>query len=241
MRQVEHIMGIPISIDTPNNADAAIFETAFSRLRTIDQVFSTYKPESEVSRYRRGELHDQELRSEVRYIKQACQDFENKTAGYFSAYYDGIFDPTGYVKGWAIREAGDILEKHGVRTYLINAAGDILAASSGEKTWNIALQDPFKRANSLGTVGLKNGAIATSGTYERGTHILDPHTKQVTGHTVSATVYGKDIIAADVFATTCVAMQADQAIDFINLQDGYEALLIDSHGLAFASKNFSPH
>jgi thiamine biosynthesis lipoprotein len=239
MRQVEHIMGIPISIDIPDTTDDAIFNAAFSRLHTIDQVFSTYKPESEISRYRRGELHDQELSSEVRRVKQACQDFENKTAGYFSAYYDGTFDPTGYVKGWAIREAVDILEKHGIHTYLVNAAGDILAASSDEKTWNIALQDPFKRTGSLGTISLKNGAIATSGTYERGNHIINPRTRRVASSTVSATVYGTDIITADVFATTCIAMDAAQAIDFINLQSGYEALLIDSHGLTLASQNFS--
>jgi len=232
-------MGIPISIDAPDTTDMSLFEAIFARLREIDEVFSTYKPESEVSRYRRGELHDEQLSSEVRHIKQACKDFENRTAGYFSAYYDGSFDPTGYVKGWAIREAGKILEQRGVRTYLINAAGDILAASIGEKTWNITLQDPFNRQASLGTIGLKNGAIATSGTYERGNHILNPHTEQPTSSVISATVYGRDIITADVFATTCVAMEADKAIDFINQREGYEALLIDAHGLVFVSKNFS--
>lgn len=239
MRRVDHIMGIPIIIDIPDTTDASLFEAIFTRLREIDQVFSTYKSESEVSRYRRGELHDEQLSSEVRYIKQACKDFENKTAGYFSAYYDGSFDPTGYVKGWSIREADNVLEQHGVHTYLINAAGDILAASTGEKTWNITLQDPFNRQASLGTIGLKNGAIATSGTYERGNHILNPHTKQPTNSIISATVYGKDIVIADVFATTCVAMEADKAIDFINHREGYEALLIDAHGLVLASQNFS--
>lgn len=232
-------MGIPISIDIPDATNMAVFEAAFARLRAIDAKFSTYKPESEVSRFHRGELPQTQISDEFQHVARACADFASKTDGYFSAYYDGSFDPTGYVKGWAIREAGDVIEQHGFYTYIINAAGDILTASTGEKTWNIALQDPFARESSLGTIGLKNGAIATSGTYERGSHILNPHTKQTATATVSATVYGNDIITADVFATACVAMAPDKAIDFINAQDGYEALLIDPHGLALASKNFS--
>jgi thiamine biosynthesis lipoprotein len=239
MRRIAFIMGIPISIDVPEVTDDIAISAAFERLRTIDVMFSTYKQGSDVSRYQRGELARVDFSDDMQKVWHATNLFKRLTDGYFSAYYGGSYDPTGYVKSWAIQEAGSILEAAGITTYLINAAGDILGASAGKKTWNIALQDPFSRQQSLGTLTLTNGAVATSGTYERGQHITDPHTKQASTSLVSATVYGKNIITADVFATTCIAMGSEKAIDFMNAQKGYEALLIDSHGFVFATNGFT--
>lgn len=231
MRRVENIMGIPISIDIPHCTDNRLFELVFTRLRQIDDKFSTYKPDSRLNRFLRGSVS---LDKEMRLIQKACEAYEHKTNGYFSAYYKGTFDPTGYVKGWAIQEVGNILKEKGVTTFLINAAGDIMAASSGEKTWNVSLQDPFSRLKTLGTITLKNGAIATSGTYERGQHIVNPHTKKPAATLVSASVYGKEIITADVFATACIAMGTKKAIHFINHQHGYGAFFVDNRGATFA-------
>ena len=235
MRRVANIMGIPISIDIPNCQNPELFEMAFTRLHAIDDKFSTYKPGSALNSYRRGQAG---LDKEMQRIKKACDAYEGLTNGYFSAYYNGTFDPTGYVKGWSIQEVGDLLKARGITTFLINAAGDIMAASSGKKTWNISLQDPFSRSKTLGAVTLTNGTIATSGTYERGQHIIDPHTKKTAATLVSASVYGKEIITADVLATACIAMGSDKAIDFMNSQDGYEALVIDTHGFVLASHGF---
>lgn len=239
MRKVAFIMGIPISIDTADSKNEAAIEDVFGRLHEIDETFSTYKTNSEISRFQRGELDESALSEDVRTTKKAIETFGSITKGYFSAYFDGAYDPTGYIKGWAIAEAAKVLRTAGVRTYLINAAGDIAAASDGQKTWSIALQDPFKRHSSLGIITLKNGAIATSGTYERGNHIINPLTGKPTQTLVSAAVYGPDIITSDVFATTCIAMGPKKALDFINTQPGYEAFLIDTHGLTMASQGFA--
>jgi thiamine biosynthesis lipoprotein len=234
MRRVKNIMGIPISIDIPELTDEKLFEMVFTRLQQIDTTFSTYKPDSMLNQFLDGK---KALSSEMQQVKNACAAYEHLTGGYFSAHYNGSFDPTGYVKGWAIQEARDTLKASHVTTFLINAAGDIMAASDGKKLWNISLQDPFSRTATLGTVTLKNGAIATSGTYERGRHIFNPHTKQPVGQLVSASVYGPEIIPADVFATACIAMGGERAIDFINDQPGYEALFVAADGTVFTSKN----
>lgn len=239
MRKVDFIMGIPISIDTADSENEAAINDAFRRLREIDETFSTYKPGSEISRFQKGEISESNLSNDVRSTKKAIEAFEKTTNGYFSAYFNGAYDPTGYIKGWAIAEAAKVLRARGVSTYLINAAGDITTASEGQKTWHIALQDPFNRQASLGTISLKNGSIATSGTYERGNHIIDPHTHKPAELLRSVTVYGPDIITADVFATTCIAMGAKKALGFINKQPGYEALLIDNEGRTTASRGFA--
>jgi thiamine biosynthesis lipoprotein len=238
MRRVAHIMGIPISIDTPEAIESTIFEDAFDRLRQIDARFSTYKPGSELSKYQRGELTSSNISEEMRKVQEACDKYTILTDGYFSATFSGPFNPTGYVKGWAIHEAGKLLRAAGVSSYLINAAGDIEATSDGVKTWNIALQNPFSQQKTLGVISLTNGAVATSGTYERGQHIINPLLHQPANSLVSATVYGADIIKADVFATTCIAMGAQRALDFMSVQEGYEALLIDPEGKIQQTQGF---
>lgn len=239
MRKISFIMGMPISIDVADSKNEAAIEAAFTRLREIDEIFSTYKPNSEISRFQNDIIRESDLSQDVRTTKKAIESFERITDGYFTAYFNGVYDPTGYIKGWAIAEAATILKKGGITTYLINAAGDIAAASGGQKTWHIALQNPFKQRQSLGTISFQNGAIATSGTYERGGHIINPHTGKPANDLVSATIYGPDIITADVFATACIAMGAEKAIDFIEKQTGYEALLIDVSGGAVASQGFA--
>src|SRR5207245_2481098 len=115
------------------------------------------------------------------------------------------FDPTGYVKGWSISEAGKIIEKYGYKTYCISAGGDILAKSNSDKIWNISIQDPKNKSGILNELKIKNGAIATSGSYERGSHIINPKSGRTANKFLSVTVTGPDIVTADVFATAIFA------------------------------------
>src|SRR5579884_2590322 len=115
MRQVAQIMGMPISIDIPDCHEKSVFEAAFARLTEIDERFSTYKPESEVSQYAAGKIAEHELSRELRNVIKACKNAESATDGYFSAWAAGKFDPNGYVKGWAIAEAGKVIESQGFK------------------------------------------------------------------------------------------------------------------------------
>lgn len=198
-------MGMPISIDIPNCDDKTIFNEAFERLKQIDKRFSTYKQDSEVSKYKNGELKEEELSKELKSVIKACQEAERWTDGYFSAWATGTFDPSGYVKGWAVSQAGKIIGGHGYQTYCIGAGGDILARSNSDKIWNIGIQDPNDKNKILNKLSISNGAVATSGNYERGTHIINPKTKQLAHELLSVTVTGPDIINADILATAIFA------------------------------------
>ena len=92
------------------------------------------------------------------------------------AFQKKSFDPSGYVKGWTVKRAGQKLKKLGHRTFCVSAGGDILAASSGKKTWKIGIQNPIDSQKILNVLSISNGAVATSGTYERGAHIINPKT-----------------------------------------------------------------
>jgi len=221
-------MGLPISIDIPGCDEPVVFKVAFDRLRQIDQRFSTYKPGSEVSRFARGELEPDKLSSELQMVIKECVKANKLTQRYFSAMATGQFDPSGYVKGWAIAEAGQAIEAQDYKTYCIGAGGDILARSAGKKTWNIAIQDPFDRTKILNKLSIANGAVATSGNYARGPHIVNPTTGQASDFWASVTVAGPDIIRADVLATACFAMGA-RAPEFMKKQKHYQAIFIKNN------------
>ncbi len=217
-------MGMPISIDIPE-ADNQTFAWPFGRLRQIDSKFSTYKPDSEVSKYRQNKIEEQGLSKELKKIVWACRRAEKLTGGYFSAWADGSFDPSGYVKGWAIAEAGKIIEKQGFKTYCIGAGGDILARSDSNKVWDVGIQDPLNNTKILNKLSISNGAVATSGNYQRGNHIYNPKTKQPAVKLLSVTVIGPDIIWADVLATAVFAM-GEKSYEFIKNQSNYQAIII---------------
>ena len=225
MRRVQQIMGLPITIDIPSYQPSQVFDWAFARLRQIDKKFSTNSPDSEVSRYIRNEIHDQQLSPELQQVIKACRSAEKQTDGFFSVWASGVFDPSGYVKGWAIQQTGEIIEKQGYKTYCVSAGGDILARSDTDKVWQIGIQDPTDKTKILNKLSISNGAVATSGNYERGTHIINPKTRQPADELLSVTITGPDIIRADVLATAVFAMGA-AGPDFMKAQSGYHAIVI---------------
>lgn len=226
MRKVQQIMGIPVSIDIPDCGDEAVFDAAFERLRQIDDKFSTYKSGSEVSRLAAGKITEADLSGELKKIIAACRQAEAQTGGYFSAWAAGVFDPSGYVKGWAVAEAGKVIEDRGFKTYCAGAGGDILARSDRGFEWKIGIQDPNHKSKILDVLSISNGAVCTSGSYERGDHIINPKTKKPAKDLLSVTITGPDIIKADILATACFAMGKNKAMELMKSRPGYEIIAV---------------
>jgi thiamine biosynthesis lipoprotein len=236
MRKVEQIMGLPISVDIPGCSDENAFYEVFEKLKGIDRQFSTYKKDSELSKFQRGEIKEEDLSTDFKQIIYACKEASKLTGGYFSAYYLDKFDPTGYVKGWAIARAAEVIEASGIETYCIGAGGDIFAQSNSRKIWNIGVQDPKYKKEIIGKISSKNLAAATSGNYERGNHIVNPKTGEVADDLLSVTVVGPKIITADIFATAIFAEGASGLILAEETED-YEAMAIAKNGGIFMSSN----
>lgn len=219
-------MGMPISIDIPDAKDDAPFDEAFERLLQIDERFSTYKPDSEVSKFGRGELDKKTVSTELRKAIKQCEMWQKRTEGFFSATAAGKFEPSGYVKGWAIAEAGKAIERAGFKTYCIGAGGDVLARSAGAKAWNIGIQAPGDKNKILNKLSIMNGAVCTSGNYIRGQHIINPKTKKPADYYKSVTITGPDIITADVLATAVFAAGPVAGRAILKKFPDYEALLL---------------
>jgi thiamine biosynthesis lipoprotein len=219
-----------IAIRTPGEWDDAVAQ-AVAWLHHVDDVFSTYKPGSDISRLARRELRLDDAHRDVLDVLEMCAEVQLETHGYFTATPNGLLDPTGLVKGWAIERASLILREHGALDHAVNGGGDIqVSGDPSSRPWRIGIADPRDRSRLLAAVTGSNFAVATSGTAERGQHILDPFTRSpVPPGYLSATVKGPSLTRADAYATAAFAM-GRHALQWANMRPGYEALLVDSTG-----------
>ncbi len=229
MRRTCDVMGMPVTVDVRDpGAAASALDEVYGDLAYVDSIFSTYRPESPISQINAGRLSPEESAPIVRAVLALCREFERSTNGYFSPWHDGVLDPSGLVKGWAIARAATILDGHGYRDYFVDAAGDVRTrghAATGTP-WRVGIRHPIEKEKTARVVLATDFAVATSGTYEKGAHIYDPHTGRPVTDLLSMTVVGPDIVTADVFATATFAM-GRAGLEFIERQDGYEAYAID--------------
>lgn len=232
------IMAMPVTVEISKSANLQInrcnedIEKVFEYLRWVDETFSPFKKTSEVSKYNRGDKYSRDLAN----ILRLAQDTKSETNGYFDIVRpDGKMDPSGIVKGWAIKGGADILRKLSYKRFYVDIAGD--AEIVGE-SWKWGIRNPFNKNEIVKVLDLSNLGIATSGTYEHGQHIWDPVTKksEITD-IVSLTVIAKNVYEADRFATPAFAM-GRAGIQFIESHPGLEGYMIDKDGIATMTGGF---
>lgn len=233
-------MGMPITLEiVDESASSGDFATARDYFNHIDETFSTYKPTSEISRINNGLPEDQWSR-EVRDVLRLCQKTKQETNGYFDIELGGQIDPSGLVKGWAIKQAADLLQERGRGNFCLEVGGDIQVAghNATNQPWRIGLRNPFNEAEIIKTVAVTTEGVATSGTAERGQHIYNPHRPaKLIEEVVSITVIGPDIYQADRFATAAFAM-GQRGIEFIESRGDLEAYMVDAEGIATLTSAF---
>jgi thiamine biosynthesis lipoprotein len=233
--EIEHVMGTVVSIDVRDAdvADSAI-KAAFEGLAEVDRRFSPFKPESEISRLARGELTIEDCHRDVATVLDLCEDLRMQTGGAFNAWRaraDGRLDPSGVVKGWAVDRAADILDAAGARNFAINAGGDVVVRGEPEagRQWRIGLRHPHDTQVVSAVIEVGGMAVATSGRYERGDHILDARSGEPSRELLSLTVAGARMTLADAFATAGFAM-GTPGIAWIQAQPGYSVYAITAGG-----------
>src|ERR1700694_5628598 len=195
-------MGTVVSVDLRDALPEAALEDVIAWLQEVDARFSTYKYDSEISRLGRGELALDQCSSEVREVLDLCQEVHRQSNGVFDVWRhhaDGGLDPSALVKGWSIDRATTILEMNGARNFCINAGGDVVVrgeAASG-RPWRVGIRHPDRVDRVAAVVAVRDLAVATSGVYERGEHIVDPHTGRPAQGLVSMTIVGPRLTFAD--------------------------------------------
>ena len=232
MLRVEHVMGMPVIADVRDEeADPRALDDLFAWLRWVDATFSTYRDDSEISRINRGELAVEDADPAVRVVLARCEELRQETDGWFdmrAASPDAI-DPSGLVKGWSVERAAAILDRAGMRNYALNAGGDMVLRGRAKPdwVWRVGIQHPRERDAVAHVIETRSLAVATSGEYERGRHILDPRTGAPAGEgLLSVTIAGPDLGTADAYATAAFAMGATRATHWVARLRGYKAMLI---------------
>jgi thiamine biosynthesis lipoprotein len=237
MYRVEHVMGMPIVVAVRGAAPRGVVDEVYAWFRWVDAVFSTYKHGSEVSRIDRGELEPADAHPLVGEVFERCEKLRDETRGYFDARAASEldFDPTGLVKGWSVDRAAEILVRAGVDDYAVSAGGDMRV---GGGTWRVGIQHPRERGAVARVFEARNLAVATSGAYARGRHVIDPHTGRAPSGLLSVTVTGPDLATADAYATAAFAMGAERAPGWTARLTGYDALTILADGRVLSTPRF---
>ena len=216
---VEQVMGMPVSIhlrgpDVRGAAAEQAVAAAYAELVRLDALFSTYRPDSSISRRRRGEVTSEPDDPVLAEVEQLCAVASDRTDGTFTAWLpdaDGVlrYDPTGLVKGWAVDRAAGTLTGLPFTAWSVNAGGDVLVGrhahmrpeGADAAPWRVGVEDPRDRSRMVAVVPVVEGAVATSGTAARGAHLFDPIAERMVERTGSTTVVADTLLWADVWAT----------------------------------------
>jgi thiamine biosynthesis lipoprotein len=241
----EHVMGTVVTLDLYDTAAfatsvlAPVIDEAIDVLHQADALFSTWIDESCISRIRRGELSVDDAPDDVKSVLRLCREARALSRGWFDPWaMPGGVDPTGLVKGWAAQRCLDVLRRANVGGAIVNAAGDVASfggpqAGAPFRVGIVHPADPSRLACVVETPS----AVATSGTYERGEHLIDPYSGVPATRTHSATVVGPDLALADALATALV-IAGVEALSIIDELNDFEGLVIADDGAFYMTPGF---
>jgi thiamine biosynthesis lipoprotein len=232
-------MGTVVSFDVPGHAAPAM-AAATAWLHWVDATFSPYRDDSDVSRYGRGELSLDECAPELGDVLKQALAVAARSDGYFSTTPGGRFDPSGFVKGWAIERAAAMLADAGSASHCVNGGGDVRCFGSRRagEPWRIGIAHPLRPGALALVVAGRDFAVATSGVAERGLHIINPHTGEPAAGFASITMAGPSLALADAYATAAFAM-GPAARDWTESLDGYEAFAVTPDGGTWHTAGFA--
>jgi thiamine biosynthesis lipoprotein len=190
-------------------------------LTEVEAALSPYREDSDLCRWRTGAAALGGCSPLLAEIVDAVGWLEDLTDGGFHPYdRSGRFDPTGYVKGWAVERGVGILTDAGIDDACFGVGGDIQMVGRADtgRPWRVAVTDPRDERRILAVVQApadgRPFAVATSGASQRGDHIWAglggrPGGSRPTDALASVTVIGPDLGHVDAFATAIWARAKD--------------------------------
>jgi len=246
-RRAERVMGTVVSLFAPSgDARSGAADRAVAWLREVDRRFSPFRPESEVSRYMRGEVDRSRVSPDLAEVLELSDVITDLSGGAFDISRhraDGRPDPTGLVKGWATDRAADVLTAGGIERFCLGVGGDVIVRGgrSVVEPWRIGIVDPADRTRVILTLIGRDLAVATSGGYERGEHIVDGRTGARPPDGLSSlSVAGPRLTHADAYATAAFAM-GREGLRWCASLPGYAACALTLDGRLLVTDAMSTH
>mgnify|MGYP006072643273 CR=1 FL=1 len=188
-------------------------------LNRIDWIASSWKKESELSRYNRSANKEEFLlSSDLKWLIERSREIEQLTAGAFNIEQDkGNLDLSGIAKGYAVDRIAEYLtEDLGIESFLVDIGGEINAKGINPmgEVWNVGIFiPPGHDAIKSPRFRLEDSSIATSGRYFKGSHITDPETGKAVSHSlISVSVINTSNTNADALATALYVMGSKKGL-----------------------------
>lgn len=155
----------------------------------------------------------------------------------------------GIGKGYAAEMAKQLLQKQGVESGIVNAAGDLTTWGNQPdgSPWTIGIADPDAKDFPFSYLNISNMAVATSGNYEKFalikgkkySHTIDPKTGLPVTGIKSVTIISPNAEIADAMATPVTVMGIRVGLDLINQMRGIGCIIIDDNNRLYTSKNIN--
>jgi thiamine biosynthesis lipoprotein len=240
-REVEQVMGMPISLalrgrHAGDQRGRDAWARALAVLRGVDRVFSTYRPESFVSRLGRGEIDLDGCPPEVAAVLALGEQARVASDGAFDVRRRGprgdlLLDPSGVVKGWAVERAARAFDHLPDTDVCLSAGGDMVCrvVDPDRPAWQVGIEDPRTGDRVVAVVPVRDGAVATSGLGRRGAHIVDARTGEVPTGVASVTVVADSLTWADIDATAAFAHGSD-ALRWLETRPGRQGVVVWEDG-----------
>ena len=212
-------MGMPISLalrgrHTDDAAARGAWAEAMAALRDVDRVFSTYRPDSFVSRLGRGEIDRRGLPAGGGRGARAGRAWPGCSRTAPSTYAGaGCSTPAAWSRGGPSSARPGRCARSRTPTSA-SAPAATWSARSPARTrpdWRIGIEDPHDPTRVVAVVPVRTGAVATSGLAHRGGHVVDARTGAVPDAIASVTVVHDDLTWADIDATAAFALGRDAA------------------------------
>lgn len=241
VRHLEQVMGMPVTLalrgrHARSREAGAAWDQIRASLHEVDRLFSTYRADSQISRVRDGSLPLDQVSPAVTEVLQLAEQARVESAGAFDARLpgpDGVraLDPSGVVKGWAIERAARLLEHLEDTDTCLSAGGDMVCRTrvAGSAGWSVGIEDPADPTRVLAVLPVTDGAVATSGTAHRGSHLVDARTGEHPTHVASVTVVTGSLTWADIDATSAYA-HGPGAAQWLSTRPDRTALVVWADG-----------
>jgi FAD:protein FMN transferase len=153
----------------------------------------------------------------------------------------------GIGKGYAAEQAKNVLVRNGVKSGIVNAAGDLITWGNqpNGKPWTINIADPDANNEAFSYLEISDLAVATSGNYEKFviidgkkySHTIDPKTGFPVSGIKSVTILCPNAEIADAMATPVTVMGVVAGLNLINQMQQIGCIIIDDENNIFTSNN----
>ncbi len=236
-------MNMPFTIAfVKNNFDETLIEALNQvideidkYLKKVEEKFSPFLPDSLVSRHTDlGEaLQENFFDLEYQEVYSRSIFAKKETKGLFNPFFEGKYNPTGFVKGWAIETAftkyiKPLIDNNIIEAGAINGAGDMQVGTSSDSdfSWQIGIESPEDRGKIIAKYSIKNGAVATSGISKKGQHIKSENDIE---H-IQVTVIGRYLSDVDVMATVGIVSNKNIWSEFVE-KNKLSGILLTKEGI----------